>query len=109
MTPHTPTDRALPEEPIYRPIERFWPYAELSEQPSEEELARLHPELREVLFGAPALPFSISMVFRAFDGADYARAVAIAKASDEYIETLVDGVTRHPIGLFAPSRFSAGA
>jgi hypothetical protein len=104
MTSHTPTDRVLPDEPIYRPIERFWPYAELSEQPTEEELARLHPELREVLFGAPALPFSISMVFRAFDGPDYERAVAIAKASDEYIETVVDGVTRHRARFFPGPR-----
>ena len=40
----------LPEHPTHRPLERFWPYAELSEAPSDEELAALHPELREALF-----------------------------------------------------------
>ena len=27
------------EPPRYRPLERFWPYAELAEQPTDEELA----------------------------------------------------------------------
>ena len=97
-------DRVLPEEPIYRPIERFWPYAELAEQPSEAELATLHPELRAVLFGAPVLPFSISMVFPAFDGPDYARAVALAKASDEYAEYVSGGVQWHRARFFPGQR-----
>ena len=79
-------DRVLPDNPAHRPLERFWPYAELSEQPTDEELAKLHPELREALFGAPRLPFSISLVFPQFDGDDYARAVELARASDEYVE-----------------------
>jgi hypothetical protein len=79
-------DRVLPDEPVYRPLERFWPYAELSEQPTDEELAALHPELRRALYGAPNLPFSISIEFTEFNGDDYARAVAMAKASDEYVE-----------------------
>ena len=61
-------DKVLPDRPDHRPLERFWPYADLPEQPSDEELAALHPELRAVLFGAPALPFSISVVFPAFEG-----------------------------------------
>ena len=28
-----------PEPPKFRPLERFWPYAELPEQPTDEELA----------------------------------------------------------------------
>src|SRR5690606_2791525 len=43
----------LPEHPTHRPLERFWPYADLPEAPSDEELALLHPELREALFGTP--------------------------------------------------------
>ena len=31
--------------PDYRPVERFWPYVELPEQPTDEELAALNPEL----------------------------------------------------------------
>jgi hypothetical protein len=100
MSSEHPPDRALPDEPVYRPIERFWPYAELSEQPSEEELAQVHPELRAVLFGAPVLPFSISMVFPAFDGPDYRRAVAMARASDEYAEFVLEGILRHRARFF---------
>jgi hypothetical protein len=78
-----------------RPLERFWPYADLAEHPSDEELARLHPELRRALFGAPQQPFSISLVFRAFDGDTYARAVALASSSDEYAEWDAGGVRWH--------------
>ncbi len=81
-----PPDRVLPDQPVYRPLERFWPYAELTEQPTDEELAALHPELRDALFGSRALPFSISVVFPAFAGEDYTKAVELAKAADEYVE-----------------------
>jgi hypothetical protein len=104
MTSPVPPERILPDEPIYRPMERFWPYAELSEQPSAEELANLHPELREVLFGAPALPFSMSMVFPAFAGDAYERAVALAKSADEYTELLEDGVLRHRARFYPGAR-----
>lgn len=98
------SDRVLPDRPEYRPLERFWPYAELPEQPTDEELAKLHPELREVLFGAPALPFSISVVFPAFEGDAYARAVELARASDEYVEVTSDGVLRHRARFFPGDR-----
>ena len=94
----------LPDRPVYRPLERFWPYAELAEQPSEEELAALHPELREVLFGGPTLPFSISVVFPRFEGDDYVRAVELARASDEYVEVTVDGTLRHRARFFPGDR-----
>ena len=102
--PPVPPDRVLPDEPTHRPLERFWPYAELSEQPDEAELAALHPELREVLFGAPALPFSMSVVFPAFTGDHYAHAVRRAKASDEYVEVIVEGVVRHRARFFPGAR-----
>ena len=71
-----------PEVPArdYRPVERFWPYVDLPEQPTDEELAALNPELAEALFGASPLPFSISIDFPRFDGPDYARAVEMARA-----------------------------
>jgi hypothetical protein len=74
------------QPPIYRPIERFWPYADLSEQPSDEELAALDPDLRAALLGASPTPFSVTLVFPRFDGANYERAVGMAKASAEYRE-----------------------
>ena len=51
------------DPPKYRPLERFWPYAELPEQPTDEELAALDPDLHEALFGAQPRPFSITLVF----------------------------------------------
>ncbi len=57
-----------PDPPRYRPLERFWPYADLPEQPTDEELAALDPDLHEALFGAQPRPFSISLVFPALDG-----------------------------------------
>jgi hypothetical protein len=95
-------ERVLPDTPVYRPLERFWPYAELPEQPTDEELAKIHPELHTALFGAPPHPFSISVEFPAFDGDAYARAVDLAKKSDEYAELQVDGAVRHR------ARFVAG-
>ncbi|HKV98532.1 MAG TPA: hypothetical protein VJN96_01850 [Vicinamibacterales bacterium] len=97
-------DRVLPDEPIHRPLERFWPYADLSEQPTDEELVKLRPELREVLFGAPPLPFSISIEFPKFDGEAYTRAVDLAKASDEYVEVHADGVLRHRARFYPGDR-----
>lgn len=97
-------ERVLPERPDYQPIERFWPYAELSEEPSEDELATLNPELRAVLFGAPTLPFSISLVFPAFDGPGYEQAVTRARASDEYAEYEIGGVRMHRARFYPSAR-----
>ena len=44
-------DESRPD-PKFRPLERFWPYAELPEQPTDEELAALDPDLHEALFGS---------------------------------------------------------
>ena len=86
--------------PDYRPIERFWPYADLAEQPSAEEIAALSPELSEVLFGTPALPFSITIEFAPFEESDYARALALAQASAEYREVGQDDRRRHRARFF---------
>ena len=45
------------DPPKYRPLERFWPYADLPEQPTAAELASLDPDLHEALFGAQPRPF----------------------------------------------------
>ncbi len=90
------------DPPRYRPLERFWPYAELPEQPTAEEVAALDPELQEVLFGAQARPFSITLVFPALDVPDFSRALDLARASAEFRET-GDGASRR-----YRARFSSG-
>ncbi len=89
---NTPPEVEVPE---YRPEERFWPYVDLTEQPTDEELARLDPALSEVLFGSPKRPFSVSLEFPTFDGPTFARALELARASDEYLEVRQGGATRH--------------
>ena len=83
------------DPPKYRPLERFWPYAELPEQPTDEELAALDPDLHEALFGAQPRPFSISLVFPTLATPDFDRALAIARASAEYRETGSGAAHRH--------------
>ena len=75
------------DTPRQRPLERFWPYADLPEQPTEQELAALDPDLQEALFGARPRPFSITLVFPPLDGPDFARALEIARASAEFRES----------------------
>jgi hypothetical protein len=96
---NTPPTVTIPD---YRPIERFWPYVDLPEQPSDEELARLDPELAEALFGTPRRPFSISLEFPRFDGPDYARAVEAARASAEYLEFGSGDRLRHRARFYPP-------
>jgi hypothetical protein len=83
------------DPPKYRPLERFWPYAELPEQPTEEELASLDPDLHEALFGARPRPFSITLVFPPLDLPDFPQALEIARASAEYRETGSGSTFRH--------------
>lgn len=104
MATNSGEQRVLPEQPEYRPLERFWPYADLAEEPGEDELATLHPELRSVLFGEPVLPFSMSLVFRAFGGAQYEDAVRRARASDEYSEYEDAGVLTHRARFYPSGR-----
>ena len=59
-------DRVLPDRPETRPLERFWPYTDVREQPSDEELAKVDPDLRDALFGPLNLPFSVSLIFPDF-------------------------------------------
>jgi hypothetical protein len=78
----------MPQDPPrYRPLERFWPYADLPEQPTDEELAALDPDLHEALFGVQPRPFSISVVFTAFDDPEFPKALELARASAEFRET----------------------
>ncbi len=81
--------------PSCQPCERFWPYEELAEDPTPEELAALDPELRQALFGGPQPPFSMTIVFPRFDGPGYERAVELARASAEYRESGHGPALRH--------------
>ena len=91
--PETPASSS--GTPRYRPRERFWPYANLPEQPTSEELASLDPDLHAALFGAPPRPFSITLVFPRFESSDYERAIAMARDSAEYRETGTGDAFRH--------------
>jgi hypothetical protein len=83
------------DSPKYRPIERFWPYADVPEQPTDEELASLDPDLQEALFGARSRPFSITVVFPRLDVPQFDRALQIARASAEYREVGIGSSLRH--------------
>lgn len=75
------------ETPKFRPLERFWPYAELPEQPTDQELAALDPDLHEALFGTSARPFSITLVFPSLDHPAFAAALEQARGAAEFRET----------------------
>ena len=97
-------NRVLPDQPATRPLERFWPYTDLAEQPSDAELANIDPDLREAVFGPLNLPFSVSLVFPDFPGDGYARAVTLARASDEYSESEHDGHKWHRARFYTHDR-----
>jgi hypothetical protein len=83
------------DPPKYRPLERFWPYAELSEQPTDAEVASLDPDLHDALFGATSRPFSITLVFPALDVPGFADALQLARASAEFRESGSGGARRY--------------
>src|SRR5439155_3837338 len=80
-------DPVSSDPPKHRPLERFWPYADLPEQPTNEELAPLDPDLHEALFGARPRPFSITLVFPHLDTPAFPAALGLARASAEFRET----------------------
>jgi hypothetical protein len=83
------------DPPKYRPLERFWPYADLPEQPTDEELAALDPDLHEALFGERPRPFSITLVFPDLAVPAFATAVELARASAEFRETGAGAARRY--------------
>lgn len=90
------------DPPRYKPLERFWPYADLAEQPTVDELASLDPDLQEALFGARARPFSITVVFAPSEAPGFDRALDIARRSAEFRETGA-GAARRYRARFLPS------
>jgi hypothetical protein len=85
------------DQPRVRPLERFWPYADLPEQPTDEELASLDPDLHEALFGSRPRPFSITLVFPPLDdaGGEFSKALELARGSAEFRETGTGGGRRY--------------
>ena len=75
------------DPPKYRPLARFWPYAELPEQPTDDELAAIDPDLQDALFGTRPRQFSITLVFPPLDVAEFDRALTLARGSAEFRET----------------------
>ncbi len=67
-------------------MDRFWPYADLAEQPTDEELAAIDPDLHEALFGARPRPFSITLVFPKLDVDGFDRALDMARQAAEFRE-----------------------
>ncbi len=87
--------------PTRRPLERFWPYVELTEAPSVDELAALDPDLHAALFGPRDLPFSFTIVFPDFDGDAAGEALARAQASAEYRVVGAAATRRHRARFFS--------
>lgn len=83
-------------QPKVRPLERFWPYADLSEQLSAEEQAALDPDLYEALYGRhPQRRFSITLVFPDLDVPDFSRALDVARESPDFRQTGSGPLTRY--------------
>jgi hypothetical protein len=75
-------------QPKLRPLERFWPYADLPEQLSVEEQAALDPDLYEAVYGhRPDRPFSITLIFPDLDLPEFAHALELARQSSEFRQT----------------------
>jgi hypothetical protein len=89
------------DAPRYRPLERFWPYAELPEQPTDEELAALDPDLQEALFGSRPRPFSITLVFPRLDLPDFDRALEIARGAAEFHESGTGAARRYRVRFYS--------
>jgi hypothetical protein len=94
-------DAGAGETPKYRPIQRFWPYVDVPEEPTDEEVAAIDPELRAELFGAETRPFSITIAFPRSEGESYDKAVAMARRASEYQELGRGDEFRHHARFFA--------
>lgn len=87
--------------PARRPLERFWPYVELTEEPSADELAALDPDLHAALFGPRDLPFSLTLVYPEGAVAQQPDVQALAQAAREY-RVVGDGAARrHRVRFFS--------
>ena len=62
----------------------------------EEDTSRLSDEMVDILYpGRRQRPFRMGVSFDAFEGADYARALELARRSPQYRETTTSATTVH--------------
>jgi hypothetical protein len=99
--PEPPATTPAPPTPTRRPLERFWPYVELTEEPSADELAALDPDLHAALFGPRDLPFSLTLVFPDVEDASAAAVLAKAEAAPEYRVVGAGAARRHRVRFFS--------
>lgn len=104
--PIDPDRPRLEPEPAHQPEPHFWPYVDVPQQPTDEEIAAMDPDLRTIIFGTQTLPFSITLVFPVFEGPDYPRAVTMAQASRGYRE-VGSGPARRLWARFQPEDVDA--
>lgn len=91
----------LVSTPARRPLERFWPYVALTEEPSAEELAALDPDLHAALFGPRDLPFSITLVFPDVAEGPRDDVLRLAGAAREYRVVGEGAARRHRARYFS--------
>jgi hypothetical protein len=89
------------DRPKRRPLERFWPYADLPEQPTTQELTALDPDLHEALFGSRPRPFSITLVFPRLDLPDFERALELGRGAAEFRETGTGELHRYRVRFWS--------
>ena len=99
--PEPPSSTPVMPAPARRPLERFWPYVELTEEPTPDELAALDPDLHAALFGPRNLPFSITLVFPDATTEGFADALARAEAAPEYRAVGAGAARRHRARFFS--------
>lgn len=90
--------------PRLRPSERFWPYADLPEEPTADELAALDPDLHQALYGSTARGFTATLEFPKFAGPEFERALELAKTAAECRE-LGGGAGVKVRARFRPDQF----
>ena len=86
--------RVLPDRPFPVRSSGSGLYADLSEQPTDEELAKLHPELRDGRCSARRrCRFRSRRCFRSSTGDGLRAGGRAGQASDEYVEMTIDGAS----------------
>jgi len=68
----------------------------------EADISHLSDEMADILYpGRRPRPFRIGVVFDAFEGPNYPRALALAKRSEAYRESVVGGALQHAAAFAA--------
>ena len=67
----------------------------MPEEPTEEELVALDPDLQRALRGKSDRPFSITLVFPRLEAPEYEEALKLAREAPEYLEVGSGDALRH--------------